>query len=678
MKVYKAGAVVEVIDEAPPDPAGAVVRLGLTFGKAGLLPFAYAQTFARGHVPNGARVVADCAEFQCVPWSYHDDGSVRDAHVSGYCNVATPGRIDVAMKIGTPVARPNVMRSAMPDVQIAIGGTRINPGAPEVIAVGPAMLHEKWTVEADAQVRVVYETRTFAHGQTEVFVPCVENTGFSAATQTNRVLALLVIIGGVTTFAETVDVKHHTRIALMRGSSWSYWIGTNPQVFPAHDGAYLCASESFPPYVVKAATIPNVTTTYAPNYVGEDGGYMPATGYTPRIGILGRSNVFYLTTGGRKAWDYMIAQAFSAGSYSVHLRDETTGEIPRFATYPTRTILGGSIPGGTGGTNGTHDIAHHPSLCYVAAKVTGWRWFIDEHLHWTAQNHFFQHSSIRQNEKGILRTDVGANQDRGAGWALRTLAQAISVAPSTHPLQPDLIYAWQSNMAYYRARFVDGTLDGGRYVNNLGVIAPYSSDGTSPYRGIDVGNSAAWWGAAFMQAILAQSIGHALQMRLPVGTKAQDDTRAVFFQCSKLIVGLCGVGGATEWNWRRFGLYAMPFFKDGTKRPADVSNAWYANHAEAYAEYIKAKALSALDPAPGGTIKKHSLETDVNASDWSIGFLSYPWPSLVYAVMHQVPGANAALARVMSSASWPLIAASINEPEWSGMMPPGFKHPGAP
>lgn len=678
-RIYAPGQPVQITDTAaqsqpppPPPPTGAtIVKLGLIFAAVGMMPFAVGHPFKRGDVPQGAVVIADCAQFQFVPWSYFDDNSVRFARVAGYCNVTAPGRVDVSLQLGTPSAVPAFVRTAMPDVQITINGTRIAPSVKKVVAAGPVMVHEQWVCKLDQQVAVTYETMSFSGGQTCVTAPRAENMGFLASTQPNRVLALKAVIGGAMTFSESVDVKHHSIATMMRGAQWSYWIGGDPTVLPEYDHAYVCACESWPPFSAASnAVLGNFAQSYGPNYIGEDGTAMGGTGYGPHIGICSRSSIFPLTLGTRKAWNYMMTEALSAGSWSWHLRDEATGDVPRFRQYPTYSRQT-NIPLGSGPQNGNHDIAHHPSLSYVAAVLTGRQDLIDEVLQLAASNHFQQHASLRGNDKGWLRTDVGMNQVRGGGWALRTLAQAVAICPANHPLLPDLVYAWQENMAWYRARYVDGTLDGGKWVNNLGALGTYTSDGKSPYNNpVDIGASTAYWDAEWMQAIVTQSIGVALYMHLPT---QQADTQAVFMQGAKMIVGACG-DGTTSWNWRRFGVYAMPFGPVGTSIPPN--SGWYADLGKAYAHYIAIKGLQALDPALGGTIKQHSRESDVTAQDWTTGFLSYEFPALVFAKLHGAPGADLAWARVTSSASWPLIAAGVHEPEWAGMMPPGIKHPG--
>ncbi len=516
---------------------------------------------------------------------------------------------------------------------------------------------------------------SFVGGQTCVTAPRAENMGFMSSSQPNRVLTLKAVIGGVTTFSETVDVKHHSIATMMRGSQWSYWLGGDPSVFAEYDHAYVCACESWAPYsAAPNATLGNFAQQYYPNYIGEDGTAMGGTGYGPHIGLCSRSSIFPLTLGGRKAWNYMMAEALSAGSWSWHLRDETTGDVPLPSKYPLHSRQS-NIPAGSGAQNGAHDIAHHPSLTYTAAVLTGWQYLIDEVLMLAASNHFQQWPVFRFNERGVLRTDIGMNAVRGGGWALRTLAQALAICPATHPLQPDLAYAWQENMKWYRARYVDGTIDGGKWVNNLGALGTYTSDGKSPYNNpADIGTGTGYYDAAWMHAIVTQAIGLAWYMRLPISAQGQTDTQVVFNQASKFIVGLCG-DNVSAANWRRFGYYAYPLGPVGSSIPPN--SGWFPDHKAAYDHFISIIPLQSLDPAPGGTLKQHNLEKDVIAQDWTIGFLSYEFPALVFAKLHAAPGADAAWTRVTSSASWPLIAAGIHEPEWAGMMPPGTKHPGA-
>lgn len=675
----------------PPPPSSALPTLTFTSSTSGRRPWACGQVFKRGAVPMGSTLSADCAGFQITPVSYHDDMSLRFARIAGFCDVqAVPNTVTIRLSLaGGSTSAPAYVRTRDP-VTISLNGVARNVTKTKVIAAGPQMTHEQMTCKIDAQLAFVYEVRAFANGSFHVLVPCAENCGFTALSQPMRSGIMRFDIDGVTGFEAAVDVKHHTRIPLVGGSDatssrWEWHDGDAPTGTIQHDLQYLCECETFPPYACVAAD-PKLFTAvhppghplagqlvirqhYTPNFIGEGGPAMADTGYDPHIGLLARSNLYALTTGGARPWNYMMTEAFSSGSWSTHLRDELTGELPLPSAYPNHTWQS-NIPKGSGATNGVADIAHQPQLVYTAALLSGWQWFADEAASWVTFNHFYQQPPNRQLSMGIIRTDVGTNQDRGAAWALRSLGQAIAVLDHNTTLAGELRTIMENNAQYYVARFVDGTTHGGAFLNDIGVIAPYSSSGTSLYAGGDRGSSLAWWGAGWMQSFITQSLGHLVQLSLPISSAARSDLRDVFMQSAKLIVGLCG---AT--HWRRFGVYAMPFWADGLKVPPPMQ--WF-DMAQMWAEYERAKGLTTLDPAPGGTLKQHSTNVDVNATDWTTGRIGVHWPALVYAVMHGAPGADAALARIMSSASWPLIAASVQNPIWAGMMPPGIKHPGAP
>jgi hypothetical protein len=673
----------------PPPPPRDIPSLALVSTVNGLLPWACGQVFKRGAVPDVATLSADCAAFQAAPVSFHDDGSWRFARLAGECDVqgatsTTPVRVPIRLSLALSQASTPYLRKRDP-VLVTVNGVACAMSREKIIVSGQHMSHSQITCKIDAQVSIVYELRAFARGEFEVLAPCVENCGFTAPSQPMRSITVRIEIDGAIYFDGTVDAKHHTRIPLLNGDAWSWLSGEVAPFRIEHDLAYLCACESFPPFAPVAAN-PSLFTAvhkpphplagqlvfsqhYTPNYIGEGGPGMASGGYSPHIGLLPLASVFALTTGGVRAWNYMMTDAFSSGSWSIHLRDELTGEPPLPSAYPTHTWQS-NIPQGSGATNGVADLAHQPQLTYTAALLSGWQWFVDEALAWVTFNHFYQQPPNRQNANGIIRTDVGTNQDRGAAWALRSLGQCLALLPAGSPQHTELATIIENNAQYYVARFVDGTSDGGSFRNVLGVMAPYSSSGTSLYAGGDRGTSLAWWGAGWMQVFLTQTFGHLVQSSLPISGAARGNLRDVFLFSAKLTVGLFGAS-----HWRRGGVYAMPFWPDGLQR---VPGQWYGSFAEMWAEYEAAKGLSTLDPAPGGTLKKHSTNYDVDGDYWQKGILCHHWPALVYAVMHGAPGADAALQRVMSSASWPLIAAGVQLPIWSGMMPPGVKHPGSP
>lgn len=669
----------------PPPPGSTIVKLGLNYTKAGLLPFGYGQYFKRGDVPKGSTIVADCAKFQCVPWSYFDDGSVCFAHVAGYCNVTAPARVDVAMRLGVPAAAaPFVGKpQAQVDIHVSIDGVEPPITSVKVIASGPFMLHEEVTRKHDAHVSVVYEVKQFANGEGEILQPAIENRGFLDTVQPNRLLLVKVVVGGATLFNSQVTVVHHSTPIAMNGSQWSIWIGGgDPGLFPTHDALYARLCEALPPVTVgPASSLPYMRQTYVPNYPGENGPGMSGGGWSPHIGPLARHNWYYLTTGGPLAWNYLWAESCAVGSWPIHLKDEATGEPPLPTQYPKHTSRDNTIPRssiGEGALSG-YDSSHHPSSTYVLAIVTGWNRFVRFHLAWATWLHFNQQPPVRLNEQGIIRSDAGSNQVRGSGWTFRTYAQWLALSSPAHPHHTEFVKIWQNNMAWLKGRFVTGTVDGGKYVNNLGIFAPYTSDGSAPfsaYKGFERGTSKGWWDAAWMHAICGGALGLALYMRLPVGAQAQADNAAVFQHAAKLIVGLCGDGGPTAYNYRRFGCYAFPVGPDGDQRPPIT---FYADLGQCFAEHIKAKNLLPLSAALGGTLKQHDVERDFlsNGWDWAAGFASYYWPLMVFAVIHQAPGAAAALARLMSSPSFAYIQWARNDPTWAGMMPPGVKHPGA-
>ena len=69
----------------------------------------------------------------------------------------------------------------------------------------------------------------------------------------------------------------------------------------------------------------------------------------------------------------MMTLAESASSWSNHWRDKTTGHLPLFSKYPNHgntSNSGKPLAIGYGPRNGDWDIAHHPSLAYVAAMMT--------------------------------------------------------------------------------------------------------------------------------------------------------------------------------------------------------------------------------------------------------------------------------------------------------------------
>ncbi|WP_157266624.1 hypothetical protein [Azohydromonas aeria] len=475
-------------------------------------PFVLGQVFKRGSVPAGSTVVVSGADAQVTPKAYWSDGSLRFAVVAGTANVSTTAAT-LTLSLGTAatgaVLTTAELRATGAAVTIDCGvlgaaswaGTDWDApldwsqGGPDVAWVSGHRM-SSWIyrkpVGSDAHLVAWLEVRLFATGQVEI-LPWIENGYVHVAAPTNKSATYTVTIGSTQRFSQAIDLPHHCRTPLIGASSprggaeLSYWLGADPRVTPQHDLAYFQATEMVPTYW---PTVPpsqdivaSLPATYTPLQQGNYPTGMGAAGYSPSIGLIPEWDVLYLTCpGSAKPYEALIRNAYSAGRYGMHYRDETTQRPIRFSAHPGlclnatnsgvssagHSTLNDYTPQPGGATPATWASSHHPSVGYMAYLVTG-RFYHLEQLQFAATlNYLKQIDATRQFAKGLFLSQAGANTTRGSGWAMRTLCQAASVTPAEDPLHAEFIASTQHNVDYLHGRYV------AQPSNPQGWVQPYS------------------------------------------------------------------------------------------------------------------------------------------------------------------------------------------------------------
>jgi len=181
-------------------------------------------------------------------------------------------------------------------------------------------------------------------------------------------------------------------------------------------------------------------------------------------------------------WTALQRNAYSAGRYGIHFRDEATNRPIRFSDHPNLVMGNGTaVPGigssslslyttaGTGTSPAGYSSTHAPAMGYMAALVTGRAYHV-ETVQFQATANYLKNGDVeRQGSAGVLRSNVGSNTTRGAGWAWRTLAQATCVTPEAGDnLSLELIASMTANIDFYQSRYVAQTN------NTQGWVAPYT------------------------------------------------------------------------------------------------------------------------------------------------------------------------------------------------------------
>jgi len=289
-----------------------------------------------------------------------------------------------------------------------------------------------------------------------------------------------------------------------------FWSGQTPGLHIAHDGRYLIDTKALPntdPRIKMgeptlagyAKTL--ATTSFKPHTFGKWQPAMATTGGRPDIGLAPDIYVAAVISGDKRAKDLMLAQANLAGSWGVHRRDPT-GK-PLDVVHYSRASISGNIgdtknpltgqyeklPLITTTSVGRPDSSHQPAFAYIPYLLTGDYFYLEEIQFWANFNTYNANPAYRKYEKGL----VSADQVRGQGWSLRTLAQAEYIIPDAHPSKKIFIHMLNANMEHYRTTYTDGSN------NSLGIITAYAP--VYATKGVPASGIAPWQDDFFTSAV---------------------------------------------------------------------------------------------------------------------------------------------------------------------------------
>lgn len=668
------------------------------------LPFCFGHAFEQGAVPAGQYVDSDLSDWQARPTSVWPDGSVKHAVIAGRAtfNAGVVRSISLLASTGNRSGADlteSDLSAALPSVQITAGvsttglpantialGSLIGTAARhEVVHTGPVMsawLYRKQLTGSN-HVVVWFDVRLYKGGHVEI-LPWVENgyVGVASPAQDERTWTLT--INGVQRFSATIAVKHHTRIPLLDNASgsykhWSYWVGTDPRIVPQHDGAYLQATHLVPRYgwTPTATDLNALLQSYTPNSTYGMTSFQTSGG--DNAAIIGHSRSYadpmYVITGDSRAYNAMMAHAFSGGSWHIHARAEASGpqgiagvpnEPIKFSAYPAASYnnAGDANPyvdmDGDGIVNAPRGnmwgwASHQPSYGFLAWLCTGRRWFLDEMLFWTTFDYLLCSNAQRDGVLNVQKSNNGGtNSERGAAWALRTLAQTLCCTPPTHPLYNDLKASWEANTAWYYGACVSGAKEGGVYVNTLGMLPKYGDLG-QPVYGYYPGYSDC---GGYLQMMLIGSIAYCSDIGLPQSAQSLSDLIGLRTHAYRMPVGMAGAGDPTAWDYRWFGPYAVIDAVQG--------NVSYLTSWDAVYDAMKA----ATGVAPTGTTLQRPGTTQTWADPVYLGsYFGQHLTALAYAVEHGATGAADAWLRVTGASNFTTYAAGFASQPQYGVTP---------
>lgn len=655
----------------PVSTGSALASFQLTSASGGTsMPFTLGYAFKKGQVLAGSHVVGSISDLQVVPKNTWPDGSLKFAVVSGRATLTANSPLTVNLSAGTPGTAANLttddLRLTGATASIGAGSfgtaswTSADWANPFMAWVsGPVM--SSWIyrkpIGSDAHLVAWLEVRMYRGGAVEI-LPWIENGYLKVASPTNKSANYTFTLGGTQRFSATIDLANHCRTVLVSGTNLSHWLGAAPQILPNHDKAYLQATGLVPTYFTKVASSSSVWTrqvsSFQPLQQGNYSNAMGQAGYQPAIGILPEWDVLYLVSDDARAYQAALMNAYGAGRYGIHYRDETTNRPLRFSAYPN-LVMDGSASSGMNNTgasskntytptaSGTRpvdwDLPHHPSIGYMSYLITGRFYFMEEVQFVATTNYLLNTDVTRKFSSGVFLSNAGANTTRGAAWALRTLAQASCITPDDDTLLAEFVASMSANVDFYHSMYV------AQKNNPMGIVWPYSSY---------TAGSGHFSEAAWMQDFFTASIGYAIDLDLGMTADSKTKLQAFFNWKAQSIIGRLGGTSQAEFLYRDAAQYTLAIAPSDTPDFATGTGPWYANWGDAY----KAT-LGTANPGVTGDLRGGNFP---EASSYWGNLL----PAIAYAVHHNVPGAAAAYARMTGASNWnDIVTGFASAPVWA-------------
>lgn len=629
------------------------------------LPFSLGHTFKKGDVPSGSQLTGSIVNLQVVPKSTWPDGSLKFAIVSGLAPLTANTPLSVTLSIGTPTGGTAIipgngfLYNTTATIDAGIFGqatwTTTDWSSPFLTWVsGPKMtscIYRK-SIGTDAHLVAWLEVRVYSGGAIEV-LPWLENgylqlPGSSiSTTPTSKSATYVFTLGGVQRASVAINLPARTRTPIISGTATSYWLGTDPQVVPRHDVAYMQETALVPKYSGVTAS-PSLQSTYTPL---QQGGFtygddaMPSTGFSAPIGLLPTHDVLYLTSTDTGAYASVIRNGFSAGRYPIYYRDETTNRPLRFSSHPRASLNysgTGQYPVAATGTGAPGwDIPHHPSMGYMAYLLTG-HWYHMETVQFVATvNYLGQVDQYRQNEKGIFLSESGACTVRGAAWATRTLLQATTATPDNDVLRAEFVASLTANIDFNHTTYV------AQPHNPFGIVAPYGDGYGTPTDGKQ--QDAPW-----QQDFYTATYGYMLAADPPITAPTKTKLSAFFAWKAQSAIGRLGGIGADEWLYRDAAPYNFTVALVDSPDWGGGTGPWPASWGALYqATY------GYTNPGVAGDLRGGNYPA--TTSYWA-----NLKPAISYAVQHGVAGADVAYARMTGASNYSAFDAGFDEtPVWS-------------
>ncbi|MBZ2208482.1 hypothetical protein [Massilia soli] len=553
----------------------------------------------------------------------------------------------------------------------------------EALESGPIMSSWKFrkAIAPDPHMVAWAEVRVYKGGAVQT-LPFAENGMLKVARPTAKQASMTLSINGLTQFSQTLELKSHTRTVLINGTHLSYWNIADPEIFPTHNRAYVYSTRLIPTYMhVTPDSAPTLSgqaySSFEPFQRGNHQAGMGSAGFQADIGIIPNHDALYFTNGSRKSYEGMVRNGFSTGRYRIHYRDEANGwhRPLRFSQYPN-LVMNGKDPGmtsigisttleytptATGGTtpageaSRTFSSSHTPAMGYAPHMITGWDYFREEMEFLATLVYLKQVNTERGLSKGILKTNVGANQTRGAAWALIHLGQAATLGKDGDALTTEMRTSLIENIKYYYNKY----LAQGE-VCPFGLTELYTDYGSKASVGMEA--------SAFQSDFFTQAIGFIRNLDPLLPTDVREQLRLFSLYKYKSVIGRLGGIGATEFPYQYLGNgYDIPVSPNQLKETADrpavnwdptkgPTGPWFASWGEVFTRRFPGVVPVANGPLLGDFTGPGS-------------YFSNALPGVALAVEHGAPGALDAYNRLINAPNWATqSSAYINTPVY-GIVP---------
>lgn len=664
----------------PPPVGSTLVTFSLTATATNVAaPFSLAQAFKRGTVPTGTSVGVSGANAQVVAKNTWPDGSLKLALVSGTANLSAgvPATVTIfagTASSGTALTTSDLQTALTQPVSIGCGtfGTATWSGTDWASPVQTWVSGHRMSswiyrkpVGSDAHLVAWLEVRLYAGGAVEI-LPWIENGYLTKAGPANKSATYTFTMGGTQRFSLAFDLLNHQRTPLLSGTALSHWLGTDYGVSWRHDVAYLQSTDLVPHYFANvppsAPSVNALVTSFTPLQRGNWPSVMGNAGGDPSIGLLPDWDVHYLTGTSTIPWKALQFNAYSAGRYGVHFRDQVTNRVPdlRVAPYNTLALADGTkcgivyygnssannyTPLEGGSTPPQHVNTHCPSTGFMAYLVTG-RYYHLETAQFLSMSIWLRQTDTNRGTNGLLRTEVGACTVRGAAWSLRSLFQALSITPASDPQYAPLLASAEANIDWYHARYV------AQAQNQFGLVQP-SGDYTQNNDGMFVD-------ATWQQDFFTGMTGYATLLGLPIASDKQTKLAAFFQWKAKSVVGRLGTTAADQFLYRDATCYVIPVAPSDNPDFSSGTGPWYASWGALY------NAAAPLEG--GGNIPTPKVDGDLRTGhpEDAESYWGNMQPAIAYAIRLNVPGATTGYARVTAAPAWANLLNEFNlHPVWA-------------